>query len=378
MGINDYYEHGIARGIVRFAKQREQWQLFGYGWMFGQVEDLAGWRGDGIITRAESSADARLLASLKLPVVDVAGAYTESGFHQVQNDDYQTGKKAGAYLRNCGFTNFGYCGVSDVQWSEKRKEGFFEGAELKQTSPVFERSLSWWENLQNSPEDSGSGSLNRWLSDLTRPAAVFACNDTAGVKITGLCRGQNISVPEGIAVIGVDNDDILCELANPSLSSIQLNCEEIGYRAAELLDTLIRRSKQSKKWVSEVLIPPREIIERDTSRIFVCQDPAVQKAVNFIRGHSIEGIQVGDVINHVHTSRRSLEMKFRKYLGNTIHYYITKAKLTYIKNQLVSTEKTMEAISRESGFQSLQRFHLTFKKETGLTPGGFRKKNRRG
>ncbi|MBI9101788.1 MAG: DNA-binding transcriptional regulator [Spirochaetales bacterium] len=393
MGINDYFEHGIARGIVRYSKQQEEWKLSGYGWMFGGIDDLTAWDGDGIITRAESPEDADKLSSLGIPVVDVAGAYTDAGFHMVLNDDFQTGKKAGLYLKSCGFINLAYCGVEKVSWSQKRVEGFLSGclntgydnrslppdasAEGKkkvpeQNLPIFERSLSWWENLET------SGALNQWLSDLPKPVGIFACNDTAGVKIAGICRNLNIAVPEEVAVLGVDNEDILCELSNPSLSSIQLDCEEIGFRAAELLDTLLLREEPGRKWISEVQIPPGELIERDTTRTFVCPDPVVREAVNYIRRNFQSNLQVIHVADHVNSSRRGLEVKFRKSLDRTINTLIMEARMNHIKKQLVSTEKTMETLAEESGYGSIQRFHSGFKKETGITPGQYRNRNRRG
>lgn len=378
MGLTDYYEHGIARGIVRYAKQKEEWELFGYGWMFGGIDDLHDWQGDGIITRAESPADAAQLSELEIPVIDVAGAYIHSGFHQVVNDDFRTGQKAGAYLKNCGFTNLAFCGVEKVAWSEKRFDGFTKGCGTADTIPLFERPLTWWENLSALEDRSSSGSLNEWLSALPRPCGIFACNDTAGVKIAGICRKLGILVPEEIAVLGVDNEDILCELSNPSLTSIQLDCEEIGFRAAELLDTLLLRDEPERQWLSEIQIPPGELIERETTRVFVCENETVREAVDYIRRNFNGGIRVDDVASQMNTSRRNLEIKFRKYLSRTVNSVLLDAKMTYIRKQLVSTDKTMELIAEESGYATLQRFHAAFKKAEGTTPGSYRKQNRRG
>jgi len=386
MGIADYYEHGIARGVVRYAKQREDWKLYGYGWMFRKLEDLSSWEGDGIITRAESARDARIQAGLGLPVVDVAGAYTDPRFHSVLNDDYLTGRRAGEYLRSRGFDAFAFCGVSDVRWSRKRLEGFADGAGLTGASPkagvwaggsrsllpVFERALPWWEDLE-AAED-----LEDWLKELPRPAAVFACNDTAGVKTAGLCRNLGIPVPAGLGILGVDNEDILCELAQPSLSSIQLDCEEIGYRAAELLDLLIRREAAPGDYRSEVLVSPGAIMERESTRIFVCPDPLVQRAVTLIRSRFREDLTVSDIAREAGASRRSLEMKFRLRLGKTVHQCLLEARMAHARNLLAGTDRTVAAVAEESGYRSLQRFHQTFLKETGMTPGTWRKRNRRG
>jgi LacI family transcriptional regulator len=373
MGINDYYEHGIARGVVRFTKEAG-WKLSGYGWMFGSFDDIRGWEGDGIITRIESEADADIFASLDKPVVDVAGAYSSSAFHQVNNDDYLTGKEAGLHLRERGFINYAFCGVENVGWSEKRKSGFIDSVAGagEGDPPVFERSLEWWEML------SRSDSLNEWLQALPLPGAVFACNDTAGVKITSVCRKLGIPVPEGLAILGVDNEDILCELAQPTLSSVQLDCEEIGYRAAGLLESLLGRRNAGSLYTSEFLIRPKGITERESTRIFVSSDTLISDAVNFIRTSSQSGMDVADVASHVNVSRRTLETRFRKVLDRTVHDEIILSRIGFAEKRLISSDITIEAAALEAGFGSIQRFHAGFKAKNGITPGEFRKKNRRG
>ena len=370
MGINDYYEHGIARGVVRFAKEHE-WNLSGYGWMFGRLNDIRGWDGDGIITRIESEADADIFASLDKPVVDVAGAYIRGAFHQVNNDDFLTGKKAGAHLAERGFSNFAYCGVENVGWSGKRFDGFREGTGAAQI-PVFERSLEWWEQLDR------SDSLNDWLTSLPLPGAVFACNDTAGVKITSVCRSLGINVPEELAILGVDNEDILCELADPSLSSVQLDCEEIGYRAAELLEGLLHRNRAVAAYTSEILVLPKGILERDSTRIFVSSDDLIQDAVNFIRTHAHRGLDVSGLAEHLNVSRRTLETRFRRVLDTSVHDEIAAAKISLAEKLLISTDNTVESIALDAGFNSLQRFHASFKARNEVPPGEYRKRYKRG
>ncbi|MBI9108599.1 MAG: DNA-binding transcriptional regulator [Spirochaetales bacterium] len=370
MGINDYYEHGIARGVVRFAKEKG-WNLSGYGWMFGRLDDITGWDGDGIITRIESSTDADLFAGLGKPVVDVAGAYSRSAFCQVNNDDYLTGRKAGLHLKERGFSNYAFCGVEKVGWSKKRRMGFADATGAEEI-PVFERSLEWWEELDRSE------SLNEWLLTLPQPGAVFACNDTAGVKLTSVCRQLGISVPAGLAILGVDNEDILCELAEPALSSVQLDCEQIGYRAAELLESLLTRRSHGQTYTSEILVRPKGIAERESTRIFVSPDPLIREAVNYIRTSARRGLGVREVAEYLNVSRRTLEMRFRRVLGRSIHEEIILSRLGFAEKRLISSNITVEAVALEAGFGSIQRFHAGFKEKNGMTPGEFRNRGRRG
>ena len=365
MKLDDYYEHGIARGVVRYAKQQTDWRLYGYGWMFRPLADLEYWEGDGIISRVESTADAERLSSLGLPIVDVAGAYTWAGFHEVNNDDYETGRRAACYLLSCGFKRFGFCGVRSTGWSDKRRQGFEDAVTgTAQSTAVFEETLPWWERLENSEH------LGDWLTGLSFPIGIFACNDTAGVKLTELCRKLAIPVPDGVAILGVDNEDILCELSLPSLSSIELDCYGIGLRAAGLLDEIL----SGEKWEEyrPILVPPKDLIERESTLVFATDDPVAKRAVQYIRSHATEGINVSDILKVVPASRRSLENRFKAEIGRTLHDEITRVRMNHAKGLLRSTDMIVATVAAESGFGTLQRFHSIFKKETDMTPAVFR------
>ena len=364
MNLDDYYEHGIVRGVVRFAKRHPDWRLYGYGWMFRSVEDLEYWEGDGVITRVESTVDAQRMASLGLPVVDVAGAYVLPGFSQVNNDDYATGVIAGKYLLSCGFKRFAYCGVVETGWSSERLSGFMDAIEPTCDNPaIFEESLPWWEKLEDSEH------LNEWLVDLIRPVGIFACNDTAGVKVTELCRKFKIPVPEEAAVLGVDNEDILCELSLPSLSSIELDCNQIGYRAAETLDALLTGAVEKDD--RPTLVSPLTIEERESTQVFASDDPLVKRAVQFIRSRAVTGIGVQDILREVSASRRNLEIRFRNEIGRTLHEEIIRVRLEHAGSLLRTTNLTVAVVASESGFGTLQRFHALFREWAGCTPAAY-------
>jgi LacI family transcriptional regulator len=368
MGLADTYEHGIARGVVRYAKERRAWDLYGYGWMFRPFDALGYWRGDGIIARVESARDADRLGRLRVPVVDVAGAHPGRSFHKVTNDDEGTGGKAGAYLASCGFRRFAFCGVAGTGWSDMRKKGFLESvAGIREGNvEVFEEDLPWWESLAE------SGHLRKWLADLPTPAGIFACNDTAGLKLAELCRALGIAVPETIAILGVDDEDILCEMASPSLSSIRLDCESIGYRAAALLDELMTRGRGPTPAARALVVPSRDIVERDSTRVFTCDDPLVEQAVRLIRARAVEGGTVGGLLGSLPASRRSLEVRFKSATGRTLREEMVRVRLAHARALLRGSRLTIAGVAAESGFGSAQRFHRVFRKETGTSPGGYR------
>jgi LacI family transcriptional regulator len=381
MELSDFYEHGIARGVVRYAKSKPDWRLYGYGWMFRSLNDLRQWKGDGIIARVESDENADILSSLGIPVVDVAGAYSRPGFCRVTNDDYLTGLKAGRHLLECGFSRFAFLGVQGAHWSELRLAGFITAiseargeAWEKAGIPIFERPLAWWENRSGRDARGGSrAELSGFLRRLEAPAAIFACNDSTGLRAAELSSRLGIPVPEALAILGVDNEDILCELASPSLSSVMLDCEAIGYRAASVLDAILDRPGEPAP--AETEVPPKEIAERESTRIFACGDTLVSKAVTFIRARAHEGIDVADLLGVVSASRRSLEKRFRAAMGRSLHEEIVRARIARAKRLLRETDYTLDRVAGLSGFGAVQRFHQAFRQAEGMAPGAWRKRD---
>jgi LacI family transcriptional regulator len=204
-----------------------------------------------------------------------------------------------------------------------------------------------------------------------KPAGVFACNDTAGLKIAELCRTMGIAVPDSVAILGVDDEDILCEMASPSLSSIRLDCESIGYRAAALLDAVMAGA-MAKDAARAIVVPPRDIVERDSTRIFTCDDPLVEQAMRLIRARAAERITVGDLLTSLPASRRSLETRFKRATGRTLHDEMVRARLALARALLRGSRLTIGDVAAESGFGSVQRFHSAFRKAEGRSPGAFR------
>lgn len=369
VGLDDSYSRGIARGVIRYAKHINTWRLFGYGWMFADMNHIENnmLKADGIIARIENKQDAKHIAHMaqdSIPVIDIAGAYDTHSFLRVINDDTLTGLQAGHYLHSLGHRYFAYAGVKNVIWSAKRFQGFSNA--IQEKIPRFEKPLVWWEE-----KESDTTELAHWLTQLPKPLALFACNDTAGLKISTVCKEVSIHIPKDIAVIGVDNEDLLCELAQPSLTSISLNCEAIGNKAAEILHQALEGNIRAQQ--GQVLIAPGTIIERESSKIIIMEDTLTSAALTFIRTNAYRNIHVEDVLNVVSASRRNLEQRFKKNTGRTLHEEIQNAKLEYAKNLLCTSNITIENIAQKSGFPSVQRFYTFFKESERMTPNEWRR-----
>ena len=366
--VDDAYTRGIVRGIIKFARQETDWTLLGHDWMFSPL-DGKNTQLDGIISRIENKADGYTLTKFGVPVIDVAGAYTGGGYFEVNNDDYATGVKAAYHLSQLGHTSFAWAGADGVQWSRCRFNGFITTILHADT---FEKPLEWWEQL-----NLETGELKNWLLSLPKPAALFAANDTIGLKVITICSNsredEKLSVPSDIAVLGVDNEDILCELATPTLSSIALNCIEMGFSAAALLDKMLQPGHTVPAHC--ITIPPLDIIERESTRILVTQDKLVNTALNFIINSAHTGITVENVLEKVPASRRNLEQRFRKITGKTLHEAIIDAKIQYSKKLMHYSDAALAFIAEQSGFGSLQRFHKEFKKKEDCTPSAWKRNN---
>ena len=188
-------------------------------------------------------------------------------------------------------------------------------------------------------------------------------------------------MPESLAILGVDNEDILCELSSPPLSSIMLDCEAIGFRAAQALDADPggldggRRRRPGPPGGTRLAIPPREVVERESTMVYACADPLVSKAATFIRSRAHEGIGVSDILAVVSASRRALETRFRKAMGRSLHEEIVRVRLARARRLLLrETELTLEEVAAESGFGGLQRFHAAFLDAEGMSPGEWRRR----
>lgn len=363
--FQDSYDMAVAAGVVEYARTTRQWRLKGQGPLFS--ETLADC--DGLIARIESEEDARSMAALGIPVIDIANSASGGLFNQVTNDDHQTGVNAARYLKESGSRNWGWCGVSRVRWASQRLKGFLEGSGLSIAGVAsFTESLAWWRQLYEVSEE-----LEAWLSTLPKPISLFCCNDISAMKVELACQRVGIAIPDEVMVLGVDNETLICELATPSISSIQVDCRTIGYEAAVLLDGLLDgtiHALQSRK------IAPLVVIERESTRYVHCSDDQVAQALRLIKREASYGLTAAEVAAESAISRRALEMRFKKERGRTILEEIVRQRLQEASRLLIYSSLTVSEVGQLSGFTSEHRFFALFKEAYGMTPLSYRKERR--
>ena len=214
-----------------------------------------------------------------------------------------------------------------------------------------------------------------WLAGLPRPIGVFASNDQRGRHVLDAARLAGLRVPEDLAVIGVDNDEMLCEVPTPSLSSVALNLERIGFEGAQLLDRLMAGQSVPAE---PILVEPHGVIARGSTDVLAIDDQLVVDAVRYIRSNVHRPIQVGDVLQQVAVSRKTLEVRFQQALGSTPHAEIQRVRLDRVKQLLVQTDWPLKKIAAQCGFTYAENLHGVFQKQLQMTPKQYREQHRRG
>jgi LacI family transcriptional regulator len=285
---------------------------------------LAHWDGDGIIARIESKKIARVIVNSKLPTVDVSAGRHVPAIPWVETDDRAIAHLAANHFLERGFRHFAYCADKRFHWSRWRGDHF--GKLLKAAGY---RCQSFVPPSRQS--DKQVAAIEGWLTRLPKPVGVFACYDIRGQQVLDACRNARVAVPDEVAVLGVDNDELLCELASPRLSSVIPDTHRTGYEAAALL---ARMMKGERLAALEVRIAPIGVHRRQSTDVLATDDPQVVHAVRFIREHACEPINVEDVLRAVPLSRKVLETRFKKILNHTLHDEIIRVRIDRAKQLL--------------------------------------------
>jgi LacI family transcriptional regulator len=284
-------------------------------------------------------------------------------------DNRKVAEVAYDHLCRHGFRHFGFCGVKrgGHPLMDDRRDYF---AALVQRSGGVCHDFPELSHKRVEPWDSHQGRIADWLKTLPRPIGVMTCNDDVGLQVLDACRRAGLLVPEEVAVIGVDNDDSLCGLAIPPLSSVDVIPERIGYEAAALLDRMMHGERPAEQ---HRLLPPRGVVARQSTDVMATEDRDVVRALAFIRERACHRIRVTDVLSHVGLSRTALEPRVRQVLGRTIHQEIQRVQLEQAKELLAMTDMPIKQIAARCGFATTQYLSRVFRASQGLPPAQYRR-----
>ena len=276
---------------------------------------------------------------------------------------------AGHFLAR-GFRSFAFCGLPRRIWSDIREKEFdkeiaVNGFECS-VYPIPDPSRVWTRQEEHPY-------LAKWLATLPKPVAIMTCNDDRAAQIIETCNFEGWLVPEQVAVLGVDNDDLICELTQPALSSISLDLENAGFQTAELLWGLISRRVSGYHCIP---LEPIQVVTRLSSDVAGQGDALIRQAIRYIRDNYQYQIGAGDVAKALDVSRRTLERRFATTLGRSIHDQIHFFRMEQARELLIVTNDPVERIAQMTGFGNLKQMLRSFLKFENQTPTQFRKLNR--
>jgi LacI family transcriptional regulator len=330
------------------------------------------WEGDGIISRL-SPRQTRALRATGIPTVDLNDQGPGPCRPDICSDSRAEGALAAEHLLERGFTFFAFFGYPQFAWSSACREGF--AARLQAAGHICHQYRRGqrvsWGHQQPSWEVEVEG-VARWIRSLPKPLGLMACNDFRGIQALDACRRAEIAVPEEVAVIGVDNEELVCELAYPPLTSVVPDSRRIGYEAAKLLDERMKGEAEPK---TQLFIRPAEIITRLSTDVNAIVDPDVATAMRFIRERACDGIGVDEVLSEVAVSRSVLQRRFRAMLGRSIHAVIAGVRMQRAKQLLVESDLRLSVIAERTGFTHVEYLCAAFRQATGLPPGAYRREH---
>lgn len=372
------YGRGCLLGVADYCRAHESWRLIHFEHDLEQAFPpfLTELEFDGIIARSENEEIARALDSLGIPVVDLRGAFQPAYGQMIDTDNAACAELAFEHFWERGLRTMAFCGYRGVDWSDRRQAAFVEYARERSVDPdIFESYAQQshkgtiWNEARGELDDPG---LIAWLRSLPKPAAILAANDVRGRQVLAACAAEGIAVPEQVAVLGVDNDEVVCELAYPPLSSIEPDTAALGYAGANALDRLMSGDQRPEQVAAVRLVRPAGVMTRLSTDIAAIDDLAVGKAVSLIRKANGKLSGVEDLAAAVGVSRATLERRFRAALGRSPRQEIDRVRLDRARTLVRQTTYPLHQIAGLVGYSNSSRLLDAYRRRFGVTPGADR------
>ena len=364
---------GLIEGIAEYAHAHEDWQfVLGPRGKYDRSLLPAGWGGDGVVARITHQELADQLAGLKIPAVNVSWyRYGESSIPRCTCDERGVAAMAAKYFIELGFRQFAYCGSSiRPDYVDGFGEAFVEI--LSRHTYRCHRHISHWHPDSILPPASEFERLMEWLRGLPKPVGLLAFDSLQARQVTEACEAADVHVPHEVAVLGGEHDFLSCTISKPQLSSVDHAPRQVGYKAAELLSRIIAGEPPPRE---PILLQPNRIITCQSTDTVAVEDDLLAAAVRFIKHHSHERIQVGNILQEVPISRRALEKGFRKWLGRSPAEEIRRIRVDRAVQLLCDTSWSMPRIATAVGFDRPELLTRAFRRELSTTPSEFRRRH---
>ena len=377
--FTEQFSYKLLRGIMAWSRRQEQpWVVCkmppSYKREIGiprVVEWAKNWRADVVVGQFDPGDEVSLFR--RNGIVAVAQDYI-TPFTEIPNltgDYYLTGAMAARRLCGHGFKHFGFFGYENVCWSDGRLKGFQETLQkeyhIDDLHIFTDRQLSSLWSYDTS-------ALQQWLHSLPKPIAIFACDDNQAEILLETCQAAGINVPLEVAIIGVDNDEVTCNLTSPAITSINVDIEKAGFELAQMVTHMVQDPTYPGE---DIVIRPVAVVARGSTGIQATNDPVVAAAMRFIYQNRMRKILVADVLREVPVSRRLLEQRFKAVTGASLYTVISSLRIDYFAQQLISTSDTVSEIAARMDEPDTKSLSRRFRALKGCTPTEYRKKKLR-
>jgi len=358
------YGRGVLLGIANFTRDHPNWQFKLESPTIAGLQLLAPWNPDGLIVMLNHKEIIPDLLALNKPFVNVCKLPGAVDLLRVQSDDEAVGRLGAEHLLERRAASYGFVGMADGEYVHARARAFTET--IQRAGHPCVTSLM----LQRYPNESVKNRLVKWLQNCIKPLAVMASNDVCGRLVLETCREMDMSIPDEVAVLGVDNDDLISRLVWPGLSSVALATEQIGHAAARLLNGSL--TGKSNRPTSH-FIPPLGVVVRGSTQQTTVSDPLLAKVITAIYEGAAGPLSVDDLLKIVPLSRASLERRFRQFLNRTPLQEIRRVRIARVRQLLMATDLPLKDIASRCGYSAASRLIESFQQETGQSPSSYRK-----
>lgn len=364
---------GILHGIRAYAANRPNWILRNCPPRTHLIAQVRDWQPHGMIAGLVLPKMARAVVRMGMPVVDIAYFLPGLKVPTADVDHTAVGRVAAEYLLQRKFVHFGFFGsesatYSKIQEASFRKRVAAAGFEVSSCYGEFLADLTtpslWKKSMQKT---------RRWLHRLRKPVAIFCCDDVPARHLADICGQAGLKVPDDVALLGLGDDELECQLAEPALSSIAVPSQRIGYEAAAILDRLMSGEAWPQK---PLLLPPLQVITRCSTDIMAVDDATIRAALQYIRQHAWGELRVADLVREIAVGRRPLERRFREVLGRSVLEEIHKVRVQRAKELLLETDLSVTIVAARVGFSSVRRLDVLFRKLVGMPPTEYRQQSR--
>ncbi len=367
---DDSWGRNIVEAVCKFGSANGWTLLISPRDSQGRLRLPNVWNGDGVIASLKNAPSVRHVKNLRLPVVDVGIMVPKHDWlARVATDDAVRGKMAFEHFRDRGLKHFACYAPPIGRYSDVRPAAFANavasgGYQCAMYDAAGDDESGWLTNYS---------SVRRWLSTLPRPLGVFAADPYPARQLIEICSAESIGIPDEVAVLSGDDDELLCNVASPQISAVELASHRIGETAAKLLAKMMSGGVAPKR---ETLVPPLRVRARHSTDILAMPDSEIAGVLEYIRDRAPRGITVADLLKAFPISRRRLEQRFRAELNRSPAEEIRRVRMAYVGRMLLDSDKPVATIASDAGFSTGASLSQAFRQYFGTTPGEYRQQNR--